>query len=241
MPRLLTDRFGLSFTRAECYCGSTLNASGSVGTSAADSVCQAVACPGDTLQACGGPWRMRLFRSGTTTTSASSSTPTASSTSTAVPPGWQLQGCGLSFGFIICHVAAPRAPQPGADRQGLSDTRRRRRRRLGSAAYWVLHEPQVDQLARGLHRSLRCWRLHLRRSRERRPCVPNRLSQDASAPDPNADVRAQRPCTTRMLLRLEAQRLRKRRLICPRLSLSSRRLSGRRDASVRWFLASAAL
>jgi hypothetical protein len=95
MPRLLTDRFGLSFTRAECYCGSTLNASGSVGTSAADSVCQAAACPGDTSQACGGPYRMRLFKF----------TP---STFVALPSGWQSQGCEIQHSIsAIMHEGAP--------------------------------------------------------------------------------------------------------------------------------------
>jgi hypothetical protein len=83
-PHLLIELSEPSFVRAECYCGSTLNASGSVGASYADSACQAAACPGDAKQACGGPWRMRLFKS---------STAPAPSTGTALPAGWQAQGC----------------------------------------------------------------------------------------------------------------------------------------------------
>jgi len=53
--------------RTECYCGSTLNASGRIGTTAADSYCQAAACPGDASQKCGGPFYMRLFKTDAST------------------------------------------------------------------------------------------------------------------------------------------------------------------------------
>jgi hypothetical protein len=90
---LLTERFVPPPARAECYCGSTLNASGRIGTTAADSYCQAAACPGDASQKCGGPFYMRLFKSSPVAASTSSSAPIASSTAAAVPPGWQLKGC----------------------------------------------------------------------------------------------------------------------------------------------------
>jgi len=92
---LLTERFVSPPARAECYCGSTLNASGKIGTTAADSYCQAAACPGDASQKCGGPFYMRLFKSSPVAAPSSSSAPapTASGTATSVPSGWQSKGC----------------------------------------------------------------------------------------------------------------------------------------------------
>jgi hypothetical protein len=80
---LLTERFVPPPARAECYCGSTLNASGRIGTTAADSYCQAAACPGDASQKCGGPFYMRVWQA---TTGAD----------TPLPSGWSSQGCAYS-------------------------------------------------------------------------------------------------------------------------------------------------
>jgi hypothetical protein len=165
MPRLLTDRFGLSFTRAECYCGSTLNASGSVGTSAADSVCQAVACPGDASLACGGPWRMRLYKSSPVTAPSSSSAPApiASGTGTALPSGWQSKGCASFSGSHGHLTMLHSAPRPVPDGHYCFPLLLRRQRWLGPATYRAGTKPRLRQHASRLHRSLRYEGLHLRR------------------------------------------------------------------------------
>jgi hypothetical protein len=97
----------------ECYCGSKLNASGNVGSSAPDSACQAVACPGDGTQACGGSWRLRLFESTkVATASSSTSAPATSSTGTSLPSGWQSQGCTSTHDDLLSTFA------PGAKLTG---------------------------------------------------------------------------------------------------------------------------
>jgi hypothetical protein len=190
----------------ECYCGSKLNASGNVGSSAPDSACQAVACPGDGTQACGGSWLLRLFESTkVATASSSTSAPATSSTGTALPSGWQSQGC-TSTQTTFCVRSALGRELKGRWRFTFPIVHRRHRR-LAPSPVGVVHEPEDNQHPCGLHRSLRCRRLQLRRHAERRPCVdPGSSSGCSRGASANRAFRAAAR-SSRMLLRLDAQRL----------------------------------
>jgi hypothetical protein len=110
---------------------------------------------------------------------------------------------------------------------------RRSHRWLASSSVGVVHEPEDNQHPCGLHRSLRCRRLQLRWRPEWRPCVDPSSSSGCSR-GASAD-RAFRAAarSSRMLLRLDAQRLWQDWHHCGRLVLPSRRLSGRCFAEVR--------
>jgi glucan endo-1,3-alpha-glucosidase len=95
----------------ECYCGSTLNVAGSVGSKVADLVCQAVVCPGDTKQTCGAGWYLQLYKSasapGISSKSSSTSSRTSSTSSAAIatPTG--------QWTFSHCATDNPAAPEGG--------------------------------------------------------------------------------------------------------------------------------
>jgi len=145
----------------------------------------------------------------------------------------------------LARLAASAAATPCSEADGrcwlFPCSAHRRHRWLAPSPVGVVHEPEDNQHPCGLHRSLRCRRLQLRRHAEWRPCVDpssfSGCSRGASA-DRAFRVAAR---SSRMLLRLDAQRLWQDRHHCGRLVLPSRRLSGRCFAEVRRPLLHAAL
>jgi hypothetical protein len=98
---------GLEYAQ-ECYCGNTL-ANGGGPAPDGNSLCN-MACNGNTAETCGGPNRLDIYYSnsstalpGTSTLSSSVTTTTAPSTATGLPPGWAYYGCWVDnvYGRII--------------------------------------------------------------------------------------------------------------------------------------------
>jgi hypothetical protein len=202
-------------------------------------------CAGKISQTCGGSNRLSVYAkvSSSTSTSVSVSAPAASDTSASLPSGWQTQGCKSTVNSLACKSPLRRRPKSRLTAVAgcFSCSAHRRHRRLAPPLVGVVYEPEDNQHPCGLHRSLRCRRLQLRRHAERRPCVDPGSSSGCSR-GASAD-RAFRAAarSSRMLLRLDAQRLWQDRHHCGRLVLPSRRLSGRCFAEVRRPLLHAAL
>lgn len=90
------------WTGGECYCGNAISSGADYGQIAAASDCS-MACTGDSTQACGGSYRVVIYKN--TASSTTSVAPTSTSTST--PTTWSSVGCYVDSSVRVLAAYSP--------------------------------------------------------------------------------------------------------------------------------------